>query len=305
MQYFQSFCSLLWFVFPFSFFIFSSLYSTSFFLFYQEEGAFFHPMSYKYFTLRLKIFEKPKPSHNQNSANLSLNKNGKSKNLLHTQNKDVQVEKQEKNEKIIYLTIDDGPSPVTPSILEILEKEKVKATFFVVGVNCIKYPQYLKEIYQKGHLIGNHSYSHQYNSIYKDFKHFVEDFKKAQATIYKIIGVEPKYYRFPGGSLSRVSPQIKKFLDANGIVYIDWNAITGDSIKNHENLTPNQILKITTSTANKKNEVVLLMHDSSSKKNVIEALPSIIRTFKKQGYRFETIDRIQKPIQFKTKAASH
>lgn len=252
-----------------------------------------------------ETFEKPKPSHNQKLVKTSLNENDRVKNPVKTQSKDVQAEKQAKNEKIIYLTIDDGPSPVTPSILEILEKEKVKATFFVVGASCIKYPQYLKEIYQKGHLIGNHSYSHRYKSIYKDFNHFVEDFKKAQDTIYKIIGIKPKYYRFPGGSLSRVSPQIKKFFDANGIVYVDWNAITGDSTKNHENLTPNQILKITISTANKKNEVVLLMHDSSSKKNVIEALPSIIRTFKKQGYRFETIDKMQKPIQFKTKAASH
>ncbi|ADQ40367.1 polysaccharide deacetylase [Caldicellulosiruptor acetigenus I77R1B] len=254
---------------------------------------------------RLKTFEKPKLSQNQKLVKTNLNENDKAKNTVDTQNKDAQAEKQAKNEKIVYLTIDDGPSPVTSSILEILEKEKVKATFFVVGINCIKYPQYLKEIYQKGHLIGNHSYSHRYKSIYKDFNHFVEDFKKAQDTIYKIIGTKPKYYRFPGGSLSRVSPQIKKFLDANGIVYVDWNAITGDSTKNHENLTPNQILKITISTANKKNEVVLLMHDSSSKKNVIEALPSIIRAFKKQGYRFETIDKMQKPLQFKTKAASH
>jgi len=46
------------------------------------------------------------------------------------------------------------------------------------------------------------------------------------------------------------------------------------------------------------------MHDSLSKKNVIEALPSIIRTFKKQGYKFETVDKMQRPIQFKIKAAS-
>ncbi|BCS80744.1 hypothetical protein CaldiYA01_07040 [Caldicellulosiruptor diazotrophicus] len=262
--------------------------------------------NYSYFQEeRLRISDKPKPSHKQNPAKVSLSKYDKPKYLPDSQNKNVEVEKQEKNDKIIYLTIDDGPSPVTPSILEILENEKVKATFFVVGVNCIKYPKYLKEIYQKGHLIGNHSYSHKYNSIYKDFNHFVEDFKKAQDTIYKIIGIKPKYYRFPGGSLSRVSPQIKKFLDTNGIIYIDWNAITGDSMKNHENLTPEQILKITFSTANKKNRVVLLMHDSFSKKNVIEALPSIIKAFKKQGYKFETIDKIQKPIQFKTKAASH
>ncbi len=253
----------------------------------------------------IKNFEKPRHSQNQRLVKNSSNENDRAKNSVEMLNKDSQTEKQAKYEKIIYLTIDDGPSTVTPFILKTLEKENVKATFFVVGINCIKYPQNLKEIYQKGHLIGNHSYSHRYKIIYKDFNHFVDDFKKAQDTIYKIVGIKPKYYRFPGGSLSRVTPQIKKFLDTNGIMYIDWNAITGDSTKNHENLTPNQILKITISTANKKNEVVLLMHDSPSKKNVIEALPSIISTFKKQGYRFETIDKMQKPIQFKTKAASH
>lgn len=215
------------------------------------------------------------------------------------------AKKETDSKKTIYLTIDDGPSQITPLILNILEKENVKATFFVVGVNCKKYPQYLKQIYQKNHLIGNHSYSHKYKSIYKDFNHFVDDFKKAQDTIYKIIGVKPKYYRFPGGSLNRVSTQIKKFLDANGIVYVDWNAITGDSENNYKTLTPDQILNITVSTANMKNEVVLLMHDSPLKKNMLKALPNIIRTFKRLGYRFETIDKIQKPIQFKTKAASH
>jgi len=244
---------------------------------------------------KLKPLEKPRTSHRSKSV----------KNISDSQSKDVQSRKQGKNEKVIYLTIDDGPSPATPLILDILEKEKVKATFFVVGSNCIKYPQYLKEIYQKGHLIGNHSYSHNYKNIYKDFNHFVEDFKKAQDTIYKITGIKPKYYRFPGGSLNRVSTQIKKFLDTNEIVYIDWNAITGDSNKNHEKLSPSQILKITIYTAHKRNEVVLLMHDSLSKKNVIEALPSIIRTFKKQGYKFETVDKMRRPLQFKIKAASH
>jgi len=254
---------------------------------------------------KIKNLEKPKTSQNQKLVKNDINKNDNMKNIINSQSKDVKAEKQEKNEKIIYLTIDDGPSPVTPLILKILDKEKIKATFFVVGSNCIKYPQYLKEIYQKGHLIGNHSYSHNYKYIYKDFNHFVEDFKKAQDTIYKITGIKPKYYRFPGGSLNRVSTQIKKFLDTNQIVYIDWNAITGDSNKNHEKLSPSQILKITISTAHKRNEVVLLMHDSLSKKNVIEVLPSIIRTFKKQGYKFETVDKMQRPIQFKIKAASH
>lgn len=244
---------------------------------------------------KIEIFEKPKSTKNKKVIKIDLNEKVR---------KEIPVAQAE-NKKTIYLTIDDGPSSVTPLILDILEKEKVKATFFVVGISCIKYPQYLKQIYQKGHLIGNHSYSHKYKNIYKDFNHFVEDFEKAQNTIYEIVGIKPKYYRFPGGSLNRVSPQIKKFLDSNGIVYVDWNAVTGDSIKNHKNLSADEILKISISTAHGKNEVVLLMHDSPSKKNVIKALPGIIKVFKKQGYVFETIDKMQKPIQFKTKAASH
>jgi len=115
---------------------------------------------------KIKNLEKPKTSQNQKLVKNDINKNDNMKNIINSQSKDVKAEKQEKNERIIYLTIDDGPSPVTPLILKILDKEKIKATFFVVGSNCIKYPQYLKEIYQKGHLIGNHSYSHNYKYIY-------------------------------------------------------------------------------------------------------------------------------------------
>ncbi|ABP67949.1 polysaccharide deacetylase [Caldicellulosiruptor saccharolyticus DSM 8903] len=208
------------------------------------------------------------------------------------------------SKKVIYLTIDDGPSSETPKILEILEKEGIKATFFVVGYNCVKYPNFLKQIYQKGHLIGNHSYSHKYKVIYKSFKNFADDFNKAQDVIYQITGIMPKYYRFPGGSLNKVSPQIKKFFDKNKVIYIDWNAITGDSSKNHEKLTYKDIIKMTFATINNKNQIVLLMHDSPTKKNVIEALPYIIKTLKSKGYVFETVDKMPKPLQFKTKAAS-
>lgn len=206
--------------------------------------------------------------------------------------------------KTIYLTIDDGPSPETLKILDILEKERVKANFFVVGYNCIKYPHILKQISRKGHLIGNHSYSHKYEVIYKSFKNFVSDFNKAQETIYKITGKKPKYYRFPGGSLNRLSPQIKKFLDKNGIVYIDWNAITGDATKDSESFTYKDIIRKTFSTIQNKNYVVLLMHDGFTKKSTIKALPYIIKTLKSKGYIFETIDKMPKPLQFKTKAAS-
>lgn len=201
-------------------------------------------------------------------------------------------------QKVVYLTIDDGPSQETPKILDILEKENIKATFFVVGYNCVRYPNYLKMINEKGHLIGNHSYSHKYKDIYKSYANFVNDFNKAQNVIYKIIGQKPMFYRFPGGSLYRVTPQIEKFLAKNNIVYIDWNAVTGDSYKSHNKMTYKDILKVTFSTIGTKKEVVLLMHDSPAKKNAVEALLFIIKELKQKGYIFATVDKMQKPLQF-------
>lgn len=64
--------------------------------------------------------------------------------------------------KKIALTFDDGPHPkITPKILDILDKYSVKATFFVIGVNVKNYPNQLKNILERGHEIGNHTYSHR------------------------------------------------------------------------------------------------------------------------------------------------
>lgn len=74
-------------------------------------------------------------------------------------------------EKIAYLTFDDGPSGViTPQILEILKREEIKATFFVLGSRVELYPELVKREYEEGHYIANHGYSHVYTSIYSSPK---------------------------------------------------------------------------------------------------------------------------------------
>ena len=93
-------------------------------------------------------------------------------------------EDSKENKKIAYLTFDDGPSrTVTPQILDILAKYDIKATFFVVGKYAEKNPDILRRIYEEGHVIGNHTYSHNYNYIYKNVSNFVRELDATQRGI--------------------------------------------------------------------------------------------------------------------------
>lgn len=76
----------------------------------------------------------------------------------------------EKEEKICYLTFDDGPNPaITPKVLDILKEENVKATFFVIGKLVDSHPEIVKRAYEEGHYIANHGYSHNNSILYRAF----------------------------------------------------------------------------------------------------------------------------------------
>lgn len=101
-------------------------------------------------------------------------------------------------DKRLYLTFDDGPNPhATPEILDILDKFSIKAAFFVVGRNIKRFPEIVKEIYTRGHIIGNHSFSHSaLFSLYDSEKQKTEAKKIEDLLVY--IGVSPcSYFRPP------------------------------------------------------------------------------------------------------------
>lgn len=88
------------------------------------------------------------------------------------------------DEKNIYLTFDDGPSPnVTPQILKILKEEQVPATFFVLGSRVELYPDLLKQEFNEGHYIANHGYSHSYSSIYQSVDTVVYEYNRTEKAI--------------------------------------------------------------------------------------------------------------------------
>ena len=138
---------------------------------------------------------------------------------------------------VIYLTFDDGPSAnITPKVLDILKKENVKATFFVLNYTKSN-EKLIKRIVAEGHTIGIHGYSHEYSKIYKSKKAFLNNIYSLQEKIKKSTGVKTTYMRFPGGSSNTVSRHYYKGIMsiltremlARGFRYYDWNVSSGDA----------------------------------------------------------------------------
>lgn len=193
------------------------------------------------------------------------------------------------NKKIAYLTFDDGPSKtVTPQILDILDKYDIKATFFVVGKFAEKNPDILKRIYEEGHVIGNHSYSHNYNYIYKSVSNFVKELDTTKEVFKSILGeeFETDLMRFPGGSFGDWKSSYREQVLALGYRYIDWNSLNGDA-EGH-NISKEKLVERFKSTYHGQKELIVLMHDTDAKVTTSEALSAIIEFLIDEGYEFAT-----------------
>lgn len=108
--------------------------------------------------------------------------------------------------KRAFLTFDDGPSTVTPTILEVLKQENVKASFFVLGSRVEAMPDIIKRIYEEGHYIANHGYSHTYSAIYSSPQAVLDEYNKCNEAVKKAIGKQEynsHLFRFPGGLVRR------------------------------------------------------------------------------------------------------
>ncbi|MCD1258715.1 polysaccharide deacetylase [Paenibacillus athensensis] len=195
-----------------------------------------------------------------------------------------------------YLTFDDGPSGSTRKILDILKQHEVKATFFVVGSETAEARALYRRINAEGHALGNHTYSHDYRSIYKSAEAFKRDVARLDRLLEETVGVRPDIFRFPGGSnnhLSRKSggPGIMKTLaremTASGYTYFDWNVSSTDAaapVQDRE-----LIIQSVLGASRGKRSIIVLMHDNTFKTTTLEALPVVIRELKQRGFRFDKL----------------
>ena len=201
-------------------------------------------------------------------------------------------------DKSVYLTFDDGPSKtVTPLILDLLKKENIKATFFVLGSRVELNPSIVRREYEEGHFIANHGYSHMYAKIYSSTNAVLDEYNKTKQAIINSIGVEydGHLFRFPGGSTGGKYHSLKKeaklLLNENQIGYIDWNALSSDAAGAK---TKEELLENIKQTVGEKKTVVILMHDAGDKILTYEVLPEIIQYLKEKGYNFKNFYNIMK-----------
>src|SRR5690606_2643848 len=192
--------------------------------------------------------------------------------------------------KVAYLTFDDGPSrTVTPKILDILYSYDIKATFFVVGKQAEKNPDILRRIYEEGHAIGNHTYTHNYAYLYKNVNNFYYELKVTERVLKNILGedFETKLMRFPGGSFGAQKAPFRKFVVEKGYNYIDWNSLNGDA--EGYQIPADKLIKRFKSIFANQQTLVILMHDTDAKETTVKALPAIIEFLMEKGYQFATL----------------
>ena len=202
----------------------------------------------------------------------------------------------------MYLTFDDGPSDLTPQVLDLLDEYDAKATFFVVYKDSKEYTKLLSEIVKRGHTLALHSYSHDYKKIYASVDAFLEDFQRVYDWVYEETGQRPALFRFPGGSTNgkrSITDEIVKEMERRGFIYYDWNVSSGDG--SQLTTTENIIENVTTTVGNQKFPVVL-MHDGQGKNATLKALPSVLEYLKDNNYTFQALNETMKPVQYQRKS---
>jgi len=199
--------------------------------------------------------------------------------------------------KVCYLTFDDGPSGVTPQVLDTLKKYGVKATFFVVGAYCTgaNNVKLLKRMAAEGHAIALHCDNHTYAKVYASEAAYFADLRAVSQKVEAATGIKSRVVRFPGGTSNTASQYytqglmttLSRKLPEMGYAYFDWNVSSGDAAGGVQSAATiaNNVLR----RAKGQDKICVLMHDGGGKRTTAQALPTIIEGLKKQGYSFAVL----------------
>tara|TARA_B110000459_G_scaffold54258_2_gene60571 strand:- start:6015 stop:6623 length:609 start_codon:yes stop_codon:yes gene_type:complete len=178
-------------------------------------------------------------------------------------------------EKIVYLTFDDGPTPgVTRWVREQLREYDAKATFFCLGKNVELYPAIFEETLKEGHAVGNHTYNHL-DSWKSNRKKYLQDIESCDQVF------SSKYFRPPYGKLKPgIRTAIRKKYE---IVMWDVMAYDFDQSISSEQCLNNVLDNVKTGS-------IIVFHDSiKAEKHIRYALPIILKEFSKRGLKMEAL----------------
>jgi peptidoglycan/xylan/chitin deacetylase (PgdA/CDA1 family) len=187
-------------------------------------------------------------------------------------------------EKVIALTIDDGPWPKTTlQMLDIFKANNVKATFFWVGNAVQANPEIAKQVVAEGHAIGNHTWHHWYKRM--DEATAKKEIDDTSEIIYNTTGVLTTLFRPPGGFLNN---GLAAYAKSQKYSVVMWSLTSADTDPRAKpQAFVNNVLK------GAKPGAIVLMHDGGGDRyRTVQALPQIITGLKQQGYRFVTVPEL-------------
>lgn len=183
-------------------------------------------------------------------------------------------------EKCVALTFDDGPSAKTTSkLLDILEREEVPATFFVLGTQAKAFPEIVARAHEDGHEIGSHTWKHA-NLTSLSGKALKKDLATANKAIKKATGVEPHLMRPPYGALDAAVAKAAKKAD---LALILWDVDTLDWDHRDAKKTVKSMKDVSAGS-------IVLMHDIHE--TTIDAVPQVIKKLRKAGFTPVTVSQL-------------
>ncbi len=187
------------------------------------------------------------------------------------------------NDKVIAITFDDGPTQYTDQVLEILEKNHAKASFFLIGQNAEKNPEKVKKIIEKGHIIGNHTQTHSNQIGFFNSKKILHEIEACNKVIFKICEKKLNLFRPPFGV---TNPNIAKGIKNTDMQTIGWNIRSLDTkIKDEEELYQRINKRI-------KPGSIILLHDTSQ--HTINVLERLLRRLHELNYITVTLEELLK-----------
>ena len=174
----------------------------------------------------------------------------------------------------VYITFDDGPTETTRWVLDFLDEQKIKATFFCVGDNALKHPSIFDRIIEGGHSVGNHTIKHEHSSKVTS-QAYLQSISDGEKTLSSTL-FRPPYGRLSMGMEKKLKPSIKVIM---------WSWLSYD----YDNKVSVDKIIAKAKTQIKEGDILLFHDNEKAVYRIKEILPPIIEDLKRRNFVFKTI----------------
>ena len=198
----------------------------------------------------------------------------------------VQTAPRKGERRTVALTFDDGPGLWTDDVLQVLARENVSATFFVIGNLAAANPQQVKQVSAAGHAVENHSWSHPSPNHRTGWtrRPLQAEINRANEVISSITGQQPCYFRPPQGVVKGAQEATR----AAGLSIVLWSVDTRDWATKGPSAAA--LIRNKARLGLKQHHPIVLLHDGGGDRAAtVAALPGVIDDYRRHGYEFVTL----------------